>query len=66
MSAAEGAPTPLAEAGEGNPTLVVAGSYSFTIKLHPRAPIKLTRLAIPAKSFSVPPGRLRFVWANPN
>src|SRR5437660_1127005 len=43
---------PKAGAGEGNRTLVSSlEGYSFTIKLHPRAPIKLARLVAAAKSF---------------
>src|ERR1700686_68198 len=40
-------------AGEGNRTLVSSlEGYSSTIELHPRAPVKLTRLAYAAKFFS--------------
>ena len=55
------------KAGEGNRTLVSSlEGYSFTIKLHPRAPIKLTRLAIPAKSFSDLPAGCVSLTASPN
>jgi hypothetical protein len=41
-------------AGEGNRTLVSSlEGYSSTIELHPRAPSKLTRLAVAAKFFLV-------------